>query len=209
MAGHDQIEKAVTVLRNGGVVAFPTETYYGLAVDPTIESALQRLFALKKRPRQKPILLITHAVEQLYRLTDGIPDQYQVLMDRFWPGPLTLIFNALPAVSSLLTAGTGTVGVRISSHPVADLLARQYGRPVTATSANISGREAAVSAAEVRDYFNDSVDFVLDGGRTLGGVGSTVVKYDDSTEKLLLLREGMITCAEINSVYPEVIIVST
>ncbi len=198
MASPDQIEKAVTVLRNGGVVAFPTETYYGLAVDPFNEPALQRIFRLKKRSQQKPILLITHAIGQLYKLTDDIPDQYHVLMDRFWPGPLTLIFTACPSVFPLLTGGTGTVGVRISSHPVAAQLAEMFGGPITATSANISGEDAAVSGDEVLEYFSHAVDFVINGDSP-GGLGSTVVKYDSAEKGLDFVRQGVIPFEKIIS----------
>lgn len=194
----DRIEEAVTVLRHGGVVAFPTESYFGLAVDPANEAALERLFVLKKRPRKKPILLITHHIDQLATLTDTIPLPYASLIDSFWPGPLTLVFKARPSVLPQLTADTGTIAVRISSEPTAQRLAHMFGSPITATSANISGMEAAVSGTGVDDYFNDQVDLIIE-GKSPGGLGSTLVTYDEHEKKLKLLREGIIPFAEIVS----------
>jgi L-threonylcarbamoyladenylate synthase len=190
----DEIRQALAVIRQGGVVAIPTETYYGLAVDPFNEKAVARLFALKKRPSAKPLLTLIAGMSHLALLTPEIPAVYLPLMD-FWPGPLTLVFPAHLSLSPLVTGQTGTVGARISSHPLAHYFVRALDQPVTATSANISGAPAAVTAAEVRQAFGRHLDFVIDGGRTPGGQGSTLVGLREG--RLALIREGVISFAEI------------
>lgn len=188
------LQAALAVIRRGGVVAIPTETYYGLAVDPFNRDAVARLFVLKKRSSAKPLLTLIPGREHLAMLTAAIPAVYLPLMD-FWPGPLTLVFPARSTLSSLVTGDTGTVGARISSHPLAQLLVRALDQPVTATSANISGRPAAVTADEVRAAFGGSIDLVIDGGRTPGGPGSTLVGVRDG--RLLLIRAGVIDFEKI------------
>jgi L-threonylcarbamoyladenylate synthase len=189
------LNRAVTVLNQGGVVAFPTETYYGLAVDPVNPLALNHLFTLKQRETSKPILTLVDDRESLSSLVQEIPSFYVPLMDEFWPGPLTLIFPARVNLPALLTAGTGTIGVRQSSHPFARQLLRAFGRPITATSANISGSDAAVDAYEVRSQFGGRIDMVFDGGRTSGIVGSTLVGF--AGDGIKLIREGVISFEDI------------
>jgi L-threonylcarbamoyladenylate synthase len=191
----EDLNRAVTVLNSGGVVAFPTETYYGLAVDPFNPLALNHLFTLKKREMSKPILTLVDDPEALSSLVREIPDLYIPLMERFWPGPLTLIFQAKLNLPTLLTANTSTVGVRQSSHPFAQQLVQGFGRPITATSANISGHHAAIDAHQVRAQFDNKIDLVFDGGRTPGIIGSTIVGQSGSDLKLI--REGMISFEEI------------
>jgi L-threonylcarbamoyladenylate synthase len=190
----NEIRQALTVIRQGGVVAIPTETYYGLAVDPFNEEAVSRLFTLKKRPSAKPLLTLIANMSHLAMLTPEIPSAYLPLLD-FWPGPLTLVFNAHVSLSPLVTGKTGTVGARISSHPLAHCFVRELDQPVTATSANISGGPAAITAEEVRQAFGGQIDFVLDGGRTPGGKGSTLVGLRQG--RLALIREGVIRFSEI------------
>jgi len=189
------VERAVGVLRQGGIVAFPTETYYGLAVDPFNPDALRRLFAAKKRTTQKPILTVVNSREQLAPLILDTPALFQILMDRFWPGPLTLIFQGSKYLPSLLTGHTGTIGVRWSSNLVACRLAAIFGNAVTATSANLSGCKPAVTAAECSRYFGSGIDMVIDGGTTPGGLGSTLVGIEKGN--LQLLRNGVIPFVEI------------
>lgn len=178
------------VLRQGGIVAFPTETYYGLAVDPDNEVSLQRLFQIKKRPAGKPLLLLIHDISLLDGLVTAIPDVYRPLIERYWPGPLTLIFPARPHLSAWLTGGTGTVGVRISPRPEALALTRFFGKAVTATSANLSDLPPARFASEVASSFGSAVDYILDGGKTAGGRCSTVIGLRQG--ELCLLRPGAI-----------------
>ncbi len=189
------LNRAVAVLNNGGVVAFPTETYYGLAVDPLNPLALNHLFALKQRDIAKPILTLVDNRESLASLVHEVPIVYSQLMEKFWPGPLTLIFQAKIDLPTLLTAGTSTIGVRQSSHPFARQLLRAFGRPITATSANISGHDAATDAYEVKANFGTQIDMVFDGGKAPGVLGSTIVGLDGS--QLKLIREGVISYDQI------------
>ncbi len=190
------LNRAADCIRQGGVVAIPTETYYGLAVDPFNRDALARLFQIKERVDTKPILTLIDDLKQLSMLTDSIPLSAEGLIRQFWPGPLTIIFAGRPDLPTALTAGTSTVGARISGHPVPRLLARLCGMPITGTSANISGRPAATTAEEVRSQFPAGIDFIIDGGRTPGGMGSTIVGFDGSGA-LALIRQGVINFATI------------
>lgn len=189
------LNRAVAVLNGGGIVAFPTETYYGLAVDPLNPLALNHLFCLKQRQISKPILTLVDDRESLSSLAQEIPILYEPLMKEFWPGPLTLIFQARVNLPTLLTAGTATIGVRQSSHPFARQLLRAFGRPLTATSANISGRDAAVDAYEVKAQFGSNIDMVFDSGRTPGIVGSTIVALEGG--RLKCIREGILPFKDI------------
>lgn len=190
-----QLTMAVDVLRRGGVVAFPTETYYGLAVDPFNREALARLFTVKRRSVSKPILALIEETGNLSSLVREIPAICNRLMAEFWPGPLTLVLSGRQEVSPLLTGNTGTVGVRISSHPLAQKLVAAFGQPLTATSANISGAKPAVTAREVRQQFSRNVDLVIDGGQTPGGLGSTIVAVRQ--EGVELIRAGVIPYGRI------------
>ena len=189
------LNRAVAVLNKGGVVAFPTETYYGLAVDPLNPLALNLLFSLKQRDIAKPILTLIDDRESLSTLVHEVPSIYSGLMEKFWPGPLTLIFKAKVNLPVLLTAATSTIGVRQSSHPFARQLLRAFGRPITATSANISGQDAAVDAYGVKAQFSNRIDMVFDGGKAPGVLGSTIVGLDGS--RLKLIREGIIPYEQI------------
>ena len=185
------IRRAVVVLRAGGVVAFPTETFYGLAVDAMNDGAIERIFAIKGRAFSNPIALIAGDKSGIGALVAEIPVAAQRLMQAFWPGPLTLLFSASPRISPRLTAGTGKIGIRISSHPIAAGLAMRLGGPITATSANLSGAPECSNAAEVLANLGDRVDLVIDGGATPGGKGSTLL--DITADPPVCLREGAIT----------------
>lgn len=188
------ISLAVEILRQGGIVAFPTETYYGLAVDPDNEKAIEKLFNIKKRDKEKPILLLIQHPQQLSRFITHTPDKYSELMAKYWPGPLTLIFPAKKTVSKLLTANSSTIGLRISPHPVAQSLVKKIGKAITATSANLSGLPAASTAEDVLKMFGRKVDYILDGGVTEGQLGSTIIGEGD--KKLIVLRPGKISIDE-------------
>ena len=189
------IQEAVRIIRAGGVVGFATETYYGLGVDPFNRQALARLFSIKGRPRLKPILVLVSGRSQLGWLAASVPPPYQAVMDRFWPGPVTLVFPARAEVPSLLTGGTATVGVRQSPHPCAARLLACLGAPLTATSANRSGAAPARTAQEVVAVFGHDVDLVLDDGPTPGNQPSTLVGYRH--DRLVCLREGALPFVRI------------
>ncbi len=196
------MEQAVLLLNQGGLVAFPTESWYGLAVDPFNRDALDRLFAVKKREKSKPVPTLISSHAQLALLVRNVPSCYHVLMGKFWPGPLTLVFPALPHVPTCLTAGTGTVAVRYSSHPVAARFAGAFGGPITATSANISGRAPQDTAQGVACCLGAELDMILDGGRTTGICASTVVSCLEGT--LTCLREGRIAFAAVKEAVREI-----
>lgn len=189
------LERATIILRQGGIVAFPTETFYGLAVDPFCEPAVARLFKVKHRPAHKPLLLLVDRLEQLLEVAAEIPLQYRELMEKFWPGPLTLIFPARKDLPSLITADTGTVGVRISPHPIARQLIRLSGRPITATSANLADLQPAKTAHEVQAMFQNELDYIFDGGETAAGQCSTIVGLEGG--KLTLVRRGQIDAGPV------------
>jgi len=158
------ITKASEVLLSGGLVAYPTESFYGLAADSTNEKAIRRLFLVKQRSPGQPVLILIPSLGVLDQYVDHIPPIAYQLIKEFWPGGLTLVFEAGPKVSPLLTAGTGKIGIRLSPHPVATALAQAIGCPITGTSANISSEPACRNAEEVLHSFGEGVDLVLDGG---------------------------------------------
>ena len=177
-----------SVLGRGGIVAVPTETFYGLGVSPFDRIALDRLSAVKGRADGKPILVLVASSHDLAPFTDHVPSAAVVLMETFWPGALTLLFPARSSVPSAITAGSGRVGIRVSScRPLLELL-EQVG-PLTGTSANRSGASPAQTAREVDRAFGSEIDVIIDAGQTPGGLPSTVVEAD---ETLRIVREGVI-----------------
>jgi L-threonylcarbamoyladenylate synthase len=189
------IARAIHILKTGGVIAFPTETFYGLAADATNEDAVEKIFHLKGRDFSNPVALIIGNDRQLQGLVEEIPDSSRILMQTFWPGPLTLVFKASPQIIPKLTAHTGKIGIRISSHPVAACLAHRLDRPITATSANFSGTPEILSPQEVIRCLGDRVDLVIDGGLSPGGKGSTIL--DVTLDPPVTLREGAIPTQRI------------
>jgi L-threonylcarbamoyladenylate synthase len=185
------IAEASSILRAGGIVAYPTETFYGLGADGQNEEAVKKIFLIKGRNFKNPISVIIGDTNDVRGLVEEIPALALHLMERFWPGALTIIFKASPDVSHLLTSGTGKIGIRLSSHPVATALAKKLGHPITATSANLSGKDECTRADEVVEGIGDQIDAVIDGGQTPGGSGSTII--DVTTDPPAILREGVIS----------------
>ena len=190
------IEEVSSILVAGGVVAYPTETFYGLGTDGQNEEAIRKIFLIKGRNFRNPISVIIGNANDVRGLVKEIPELALRLMEKFWPGALTIIFKASPHVSPILTAGTGKIGIRLSSHPVATALAKKLGRPITATSANLSGKQECTTADEVVQGIGDQIDAVLDGGQTPGGSGSTII--DVTTDPPAILREGVIRKHKLN-----------
>ena len=195
-ATHDYSSDAAAVIVSGGVAAIPTETSYGLAVDPFNTCSLKHLFEIKKRPASKPVLVLIDDVDKLPSLVSEIPDVYKVLIQHFWPGPLTLIFPAVADLPSMLTAGTATIGVRISSNQAAARICRRAGGAITATSANISGEQPARTVAELVRSLSGDIDLIVDDGDLGEALPSTILHYHD--KKLIPVREGGITLDRIN-----------
>ena len=186
--------RATGALKRGEVIVFPTETFYGLGADALNEAAVKRVVSLKGRNLESPIAIIVADGEMLKDIVMDVPAVARKLMERFWPGPLTLVLPGKKNLPAPLLSRGGGVGVRISSHPLATRLARELGRPLTATSANPSGKEPARSIEEAMSYFSNRIDFFLDGGRLKGRKGSTVVEIVDG--RLKIIREGVIVREE-------------
>lgn len=186
----EALDAAAAVLKSGGTVAFPTESFYGLGAAALSPEAVRRVFRIKGRPETKPLLVLVDSVERALALVAEASPGARELMARHWPGPLTLVLRAAPAVPTEVTAGSGTVGVRVPGHAVALGLVRAAGVPVTAPSANPSGEAPPMRAEEVARHFGDAVDLILDGGVTAGGAGSTLA--DCTVWPPRILRQGPI-----------------
>ena len=189
------IERIAGILRDGGLVAYPTETFYGLGVDAMNPAAVDRVFAAKGRDFRSPVGLVIGRLEDLDPFVAEIPAAGRRLVDAFWPGPLTLVFRASGMILPRLTAGTGKIGIRLSGSPAARAIAAALGGPLTATSANRSGERECNTAAEVLVQLGDVIDAVADGGATAGGLGSTFV--DVSGEAPVILRRGAVAEEDI------------
>ena len=184
------VQEAAALIRSGGMVAFPTETVYGLAVDATNTDAIRRIFTVKGRPENKPILILIAEPGWLSDLTDSVSHQAKAVMSSFWPGPLTLVFSARSTVDPGLLAGGTSIGVRFSGSKLAQALASAVGRPITAPSANRSGTENPLSAQNVYKTLGNQIDLILDGGRAQDAVPSTVIDVSGPTPQLI--RPGKI-----------------
>ncbi len=184
------ITSVASIIKNGGVVAYPTETFYGLGADPVNEKAVEKIYAIKGRGFDKPIPIIIGSPDDLPRFVVDTSPLASILMAQFWPGGLTLLFNASKSIPERLTGGTGKVGIRLSSHPTATLLAQKMLGAITTTSANRSGGPECTSAGQVLSALGDSIDAVIDGGKTVGGMGSTIV--DATLDPPVVIREGVI-----------------
>ncbi|HEY5594963.1 MAG TPA: L-threonylcarbamoyladenylate synthase [Nitrospiria bacterium] len=191
----EEIRRAARIIDSGGIVAFPTETFYGLGADPFNAAAVERLFRVKERDPSKPISLVVDEIKRLEGIVETIGPAATRLIRKFWPGPLTIVFKSSSRLPAVLTGGTGKIGVRIPGHPMALRLLRAVGKPLTATSANLSGQADAVTAAAVETALGPRIDLILDGGTTPGGLGSTVV--DATFHPPRLIREGRIPYREV------------
>lgn len=198
MVSDAEIAEAAKVLRAGGLVAFPTETVYGLGANALDEHAVARVFEAKERPRFDPLIVHVAAVDWVARLATDFPTEAQELARRFWPGPLTLVLPKTPVISDLVTAGCPTVALRIPDHPVALGLLRAVDLPIAAPSANLFGRISPTTAAHVAEQLGDRIDLILDGGPCRVGVESTVLQLGPAGP--VLLRPGGTTLEEIEAV---------
>jgi L-threonylcarbamoyladenylate synthase len=191
------IEQAGNIIRRGGLVAFPTETVYGLAADALNPEAVARVFEVKGRPESKPLPVQVASIDQVATLAIGISDDAVRLMEAFFPGPLTIILQASEQIPETVTAGTGTIGIRMPDHPVALALIRAAGTPIVAPSANPSGLPPPTTAVEVAGYFDGRIDVILDAGPSRIKTPSTVVDLTTTPPKII--REGSITREQIFS----------
>ncbi|WP_201002476.1 L-threonylcarbamoyladenylate synthase [Paenibacillus glycanilyticus] len=204
MAG--QLEEAAALLREGELVAFPTETVYGLGADARNTKAVEGIFKAKGRPSDNPLIVHIADENQLAELALPYPELATRLMKEFWPGPLTIVLPVRTgAVSPLVTAGLATVGIRMPDHPAALALIRQSGCPVAAPSANRSGRPSPTLAAHVLEDLEGKISGIVDGGATGVGLESTVIELPDSNT-IRILRPGGITAEQLQSAVPEAVI---
>ena len=187
----ESIQQAGEVLKQGGIVAFPTDTVYGLGAVCTNDDAVQKIFAAKGRDEGKPLSILVASMEQAEQIALEIPEKARRLMEKYWPGALTLVLKKRPEISDKVSAGRETIGLRMPDSQTAVKLLEAAGIPLAAPSANTSGKRSAVSAEEVIADLAGRVDMILDGGICPVGISSTVV--DLTGERPLILREGSIT----------------
>ena len=193
-----EIDKAVGVLRGGGVIAFPTDTLFGLGADVFSTLAVNRIFSIKSRPAGMAMPVLLGSPEHISKVTTDISMVGRRLMERFWPGPLTLVVKRSADLPQEVAGGGDTVAVRMPDHPVALAIAQGLGGPITGTSANISGEDNPTSWTELAQIFGNTVDLVLTGGPTPSGQASTVVDLTTSTPTLV--RAGALDTASIEAV---------
>jgi L-threonylcarbamoyladenylate synthase len=191
----DNFSAALRALKRGDVIVFPTETFYGLGADALNENTVERVASLKGRNADSPIAVIVADREMLGRIVTDVPSVAEKLIQHFWPGPLTLVLPAGRDLPPPLLNREGKIGVRVSSHPIAARLARELGAPLTATSANPSGKEPARTIQEARSYFAGGIEIFLDGGMLIGKTGSTVAEVIEGN--LRIIREGEISAQEL------------
>ena len=183
--------ESVRLLRHGGLLVVPTRHLYGLGVDALNPRAVARVFAAKQRSPRRPLLILVPSRAALRCYAAGHDVRAEALMDAFWPGKVTIVLQAGPAVPSALTGGSGRIGIRVPEHPVCRALVKELGRPITATSANLSGRPGVHCVADLDPALAAEVDLILDAGPLLPGLGSTVV--DIRSEGVTVLREGAVS----------------
>ncbi|RPJ60343.1 MAG: threonylcarbamoyl-AMP synthase [Dehalococcoidia bacterium] len=186
----EQVKKAAAVLRDGGIVAYPTDTIYGLGADIYNDIAVMKVFAVKNRPLSLPLPVLIDDISQLANLVSGQTAFSLALANKFWPGALTIIFNKAPQFEGPLLAGSNKIGVRIPDHEVTRLLIRELGHPITGTSANLHTGEITLTADEVRRQMGSQVDFIIDAGRCPGGKESTIVDITAGPPRIL--RHGAV-----------------
>jgi L-threonylcarbamoyladenylate synthase len=197
VAGDSELDRAVAILRAGGLVAFPTETVYGLGADASNPAAVRKIFEVKGRPATHPLIVHLADAVQLSNWAREVPEHARRLARKFWPGPLTVILKRAPGISDVVTGGQDTVALRVPSHPLALQLLARFGGGIAAPSANRHGRVSATTAEHVRREFGGVVDCVLDGGETQIGIESTII--DCSGASAALLRPGWVTRREIEA----------
>jgi L-threonylcarbamoyladenylate synthase len=198
---NSQVEQAISILKAGGIVAFPTDTVYGLGADIYNIEAVERIFEVKQRSRNTALPVLLGEAEQISEVAVSIPDIAKLYIRRFWPGGLTLVVPKAVSIPPIITAGGDKVAVRLPDHNIPRALINGLGAPIIGTSANISSKPAPVTAEQVMQQLGGQVDFVIRAGRCMGGVGSTVV--DISGERPVVLREGIIPTVVIEKLWRE------
>ena len=186
-----QVERGISILRHGGIVAYPTDTVYGLGACANLHRAVERVYQVKERPRNMPFPLLLADTAQIARVADPVPPVAWLLIHNFLPGSLTIVLHKSNSVPDIITAGEATIAIRIPAHPVPIALVEGLGTPIVGTSANLSGRPSPLTAEEVHSQLGDKIDLIIDSGRRPGGKESTIV--DVTGETPVILREGAIS----------------
>jgi L-threonylcarbamoyladenylate synthase len=194
-----QVEQGISILKKGGIVAFPTDTVYGLGAAVNLPQAVERVYQVKERPKNMPLPLLLADKSQIEEVAEPVPPIAWLLAAKFLPGALTIVLFKSRAVPDTVTGGGKTVAIRIPAHPIPLALARGVGTPIVGTSANLSGKPSALTAEEVYTQLGNKVDLIIDGGRCPDGKESTIV--DLTGETPLVLREGAISQEELSSAY--------
>ena len=195
------IRQVASIIKEGGLVAFPTETVYGLGALVFNEQAVKRIYIVKNRPFDNPLIVHISSLEMLNQVTDSIPEKAFKLIEKFWPGPLTLVLPRNPIIPRVVSGGLDMVAVRMPAHPVALALIGEVGKPIAAPSANLAGKPSPTTAEHVIQDLYGKIDAILDGGETLYGVESTIINI--TTSPPTLLRPGAIPVEEIERVLGE------
>jgi L-threonylcarbamoyladenylate synthase len=198
-----QIEKAVVILKNGGLVAYPTDTVYGLGACMTDSEAVDRIFQVKGRPKGMALPVLLADRNQIKDIVTSVSPAAQRLADEFFPGALTIILLKSNLVPDIIAGGGKTVAFRIPNHPVPLALIKGLGKPIVGTSANLSGQPSALTAIEVHAQIGDKIDMVIDSGRCPGGIESTVI--DLSGEKPVIRRQGAISIDRLRKILPDIV----
>jgi L-threonylcarbamoyladenylate synthase len=199
-----QVDKGISILRQGGIVAYPTDTVYGLGACITIQEAVERIYQVKERPRDMALPLLLADASQVTGVADSVPPIAWQLIRNFLPGALTLVLPRSASVPDIVTAGGGTIAIRIPAHPIPIALIRGLGTPLVGTSANLSGRSSPLTAAEVHSQFGDKIDLVIDGSQCSAGRESTIV--DVTGETPVVVREGAISIEALRQVCASIIL---
>jgi L-threonylcarbamoyladenylate synthase len=196
-----QVDRAIEILKAGGIVAFPTDTVYGLGGDAFNGEVAERIYIVKQRPRSLPLPLLLAGLTQVAAVASSVPDMARFLMKRFWPGGLTLVLPKGDSIPEIISAGSGKVAIRIPNHIIPLTLIDGLGAPIIGTSANISHKPSPMTAREVEQQLGSQIDLIVDMGRCHGGLESTVV--DVTGETPVILRQGIIPEDEINKACQE------
>jgi L-threonylcarbamoyladenylate synthase len=198
-----QIKQAINILKNGGIVAYPTDTVYGLGACMTDINAVDRIFQVKGRPKGMALPVLLADQKQIAEIVMAVTPSAKRLADEFFPGALTIILPKSTNVPGIITGGGRTIAFRIPNHPVPLALVNGLGKPIVGTSANLSGQPSALTAAEVRNQIGDKIDMVIDGGKCPGGIESTVI--DLSGERPVIRRQGAISIEKLRKILPDII----
>jgi len=197
----EQVERGISILKEGGVVVFPTDTVYGLGAGIGIDPAVEKVYRIKERPRNMALPLLLADISQLEEVAITIPKSARLLAQKFWPGPLTLVLLKSDSVSDIVSGSGKTIAVRVPAHPIPTALARGVGTAIVGTSANLSGQPSTLTAEEARNQLGDRIDLIIEGDCP-GGRESTVV--DLTGETPFILREGVLSIEELRQICPEI-----